>query len=43
VEIIESEGGVAKPPVKAGRGRRMDALDLSELKGEMGTGGSSKN
>jgi hypothetical protein len=43
VEIVEGDPGPGKTPARAGRNRRIDALDLSELKGEIGSGKTPKN
>jgi hypothetical protein len=43
VEIVEGEPGTGKTPTRTGRSRRIDAIDLSELKGDIGSGNVPKN
>jgi hypothetical protein len=43
VEIVEGEPGTGKATGRTGRSRRIDALDLSELKGDIGSGNAPKN
>jgi hypothetical protein len=43
VEIVEGEIGTGKAPARTGRSRRIDAMDLSELKGDIGSGSAPKN
>jgi hypothetical protein len=35
VEVVDRDSSVGKPPAKAHKSRRIDALDLSELKSEI--------